>query len=303
MTQENELYQISLKLLLKNSEGKYLVLRANPTGSFAGYYDLPGGRVNTDELQAGFPSIIAREVEEEVGKIKYDLIPRPVAIGRHAIQKNNNQKKKQPILYVFFEAEYLGGTIRISHEHTGFKWVSFDKIDPKKYFTSGILEGIENHPELNKFWKNGKSGKKTSVVAVSGGFDPIHIGHVRMLKEAKALGDELVVIVNNDNWLKKKKGYAFMPEKERLEIIRNIKWVDRAVLTSHKRDPKDMSVVAELIKIKPDIFANGGDRKKGNVPEADICRKLGIKMVYNIGHGGKVQSSSWLVGKLNSLKK
>ena len=63
------------------------------------------------------------------------------------------------------------------------------------------------------------SKKKPVVVAVSGGFDPIHIGHVRMFERAKALGDELVVILNNDNWLKKKKGFAFMPEKERKEVI------------------------------------------------------------------------------------
>ncbi|MDD5569239.1 MAG: adenylyltransferase/cytidyltransferase family protein [Candidatus Pacebacteria bacterium] len=137
--------------------------------------------------------------------------------------------------------------------------------------------------------------KKPIIVAVSGGFDPVHIGHVRMFKEAKELGDKLVVILNNDNWLKKKKGFAFMPQKEREELIKNIKWVDDVLVTAHKRNPKDMSVVAELKKLKPDVFANGGDRKKGNIPEVAVCEKNGIKMVFNIGHGGKVQSSSWLL--------
>lgn len=139
--------------------------------------------------------------------------------------------------------------------------------------------------------------KKPIVVAVSGGFDPLHIGHVRMFEKAKKLGDKLVVILNNDNWLEKKKGFAFMPQQERSEIIKNIKWVDDVLITSHERGTKDMSVAAELRKLKPHIFANGGDRKAGNTPEVKVCQKLGIKMVFNIGHGGKIQSSSWLIAK------
>jgi D-beta-D-heptose 7-phosphate kinase/D-beta-D-heptose 1-phosphate adenosyltransferase len=147
-----------------------------------------------------------------------------------------------------------------------------------------------------------KKIKKEIIVAVSGGFDPIHIGHIRMFKKAKALGDKLVVILNNDNWLKKKKGYAFMPQKERKEIIENIKWVDKVVLTSHISNPEDMSVCKDLTKLKPDIFANGGDRKKGNVPEDLVCEKYGIKMAFNIGNGGKIQSSSWLLEKYGKRK-
>ena len=127
----------------------------------------------------------------------------------------------------------------------------------------------------------------------------MHIGHVRMFKEAKALGDKLVVILNNDNWLKKKKGYAFMPQKERKELLENIKWVDEVILTLHKPNPEDMSVAKELAKLKPDIFANGGDRKKGNTPETAVCEEHGIKAVFNIGKGGKIQSSSWLLEKYN----
>jgi D-beta-D-heptose 7-phosphate kinase/D-beta-D-heptose 1-phosphate adenosyltransferase len=137
--------------------------------------------------------------------------------------------------------------------------------------------------------------KKIKVVAVSGGFDPIHVGHVRMFEDAQKLGDKLVVILNNDNWLKKKKGFVFMPGKERAELIKNIKWVDDVILTGHKLNTKDMSVVSELKKLKPDVFANGGDRKFDNIPEVPVCEKYGIKMVFNIGHGGKVQSSSWLL--------
>lgn len=144
--------------------------------------------------------------------------------------------------------------------------------------------------------KKRKENKKV-VVAVSGGFDPIHIGHVRMFQEAKKLGTHLLVIINNDNWLRKKKRHIFMPDSERKAVIAALKPVDRVVLTGHKKDPSDMSVSAELIKYRPDIFANGGDRKKGNVPEVPVCKKIGCKMAFNVGKGGKVQSSSWLLEK------
>jgi len=139
--------------------------------------------------------------------------------------------------------------------------------------------------------------KKRVVVAVSGGFDPIHVGHVRMFARAKALGDELVVILNNDNWLKKKKGFAFMPEKERKEVIEALRVVDRVVITKHKPNDQDASVSRALRAVKPDIFANGGDRKLDNIPEVAVCDAMGCVMVFNIGEGGKVQSSSWLLKK------
>ncbi len=139
-----------------------------------------------------------------------------------------------------------------------------------------------------------KSGKEI-IVAVSGGFDPIHIGHIRMFEEAKKLGTKLVVILNNDNWLKLKKGNSFMPEKERKEILEALRVVDRVVMTGHKVGTQDMSVCNELKKIRPNIFANGGDRKLGNIPEVPVCNAIGCDMVFNIGRGGKVQSSSWLL--------
>jgi cytidyltransferase-like protein len=139
--------------------------------------------------------------------------------------------------------------------------------------------------------------KKKVVVAVSGGFDPIHIGHIRMFQEAKKLGTHLLVIINNDNWLQKKKIHSFMPDAERKAVIAALKPVDKVVLTEHKKNPSDMSVCAELIKYKPDIFANGGDRKKSNIPEVPVCKKIGCKMVFGVGKGGKVQSSSWLLEK------
>jgi cytidyltransferase-like protein len=143
-------------------------------------------------------------------------------------------------------------------------------------------------------------GKKTTghtIVAVSGGFDPLHIGHVRMFEEAKKLGDELVVLLNNDNWLMKKKGYVFMPQEERKEILEALEAVDRVCITNHVQNAEDMSVCEDLREVSPHVFANGGDRKEDNVPEVMVCNEMGCEMVFNIGHGGKVQSSSWLVDR------
>jgi cytidyltransferase-like protein len=138
-------------------------------------------------------------------------------------------------------------------------------------------------------------------VLVSGGFDPVHIGHVRMFQDAKKLGDKLIVLVNNDNWIKLKKGKNFMPEQERKEIIEAFGCVDEFVLTSHPEGTQDMSICEDLRKIKPDIFANGGDRKDDNIPEYSVCNELGIKMIFNVG-GGKIQSSSDLIKEANEKK-
>lgn len=147
------------------------------------------------------------------------------------------------------------------------------------------------------------SKRKKKIVMVSGGFDPVHIGHVRLFNEAKKLGDELVILLNNDNWLKLKKGFAFMPEKERKEIIESFTAVDRVVLSSHKKNTKDISVIEDIRLIRPDIFAKGGDRHTGNIPEVEVCNEVGCVIVNDIGHGGKVQSSSDLVKKAKLKKK
>ena len=137
---------------------------------------------------------------------------------------------------------------------------------------------------------------KQTIVALSGGFDPLHVGHTRLINEAKKLGDKLIVIANNDNWLKQKKGYAFMQEQDRKEILQNLQAVDEVHLTKHPKNPTDMSVCEELQTLQPNIFANGGDRKKGNVPEYQLCKELGIQMMFNIG-GEKIRSSSELTQK------
>jgi len=133
------------------------------------------------------------------------------------------------------------------------------------------------------------------VVAVSGGFDPSHVGHIRMIREAKNLGDRLVVILNNDHWLKKKKGYAFMSQEERKELLEAIVGVDEVIVTNHKENPDDMSISEELLLLRPHIFANGGDRRLDNIPEVAVCSQIQCRMIFNVGRGGKLQSSSSLV--------
>ncbi|OGI95737.1 hypothetical protein A2917_00245 [Candidatus Nomurabacteria bacterium RIFCSPLOWO2_01_FULL_42_17] len=149
-----------------------------------------------------------------------------------------------------------------------------------------------------------KKKKSKKIVMVSGGFDPVHIGHVRLFKEAKRLGDELVVVINNDNWLKLKKGYVFMPEHERKEIIEAFEPVDRVILSSHKKNTKDISISKDILSLRPHIFAKGGDRHTGNLPtpEVLVCDKIGCKIVNDVGFGGKVQSSSELVKKAQKRK-
>ncbi len=134
------------------------------------------------------------------------------------------------------------------------------------------------------------------TVAISGGFDPVHVGHIQLIEKAKSLGDRLVVILNNDHWLRQKKGFIFMHEQERAEILKAIRFVDDVIITAHPEHPSDMSVCAELERLRPDIFANGGDRKADNIPEYELCNRLGIQMVFNLGE--KIQSSSELVKKV-----
>ena len=133
---------------------------------------------------------------------------------------------------------------------------------------------------------------RNKTVMVSGGFDPVHVGHVRMIREAAEWGD-VIVVINSDDWLKRKKGYVFMPWEERAEIMGNIKGVK--VVTNV--DDSDGTVCNALRHHKPSAFANGGDRKKNNTPEMEVCDELGIQMLWGIGGKDKPQSSSWLVNK------
>ncbi|MEI6238405.1 MAG: adenylyltransferase/cytidyltransferase family protein [bacterium] len=140
-----------------------------------------------------------------------------------------------------------------------------------------------------------KKKKNIKVVMVSGGFDPIHIGHVRYMQEAKKLGDKLIVVLNNDHWYRIKGRPFFMTHDERKEIIEALECVDEVIITGHTKDSTDISVCEEIKKIKPHIFAKGGDRFADNIPEFKLCKEMEIEMVFNVGAGGKVRSSSELL--------
>ena len=137
------------------------------------------------------------------------------------------------------------------------------------------------------------------IVVVSGGFDPIHSGHLAYFREAKELGMYLIVGVNSDEWLMRKKGYVFMPIEEREEIIKSIKYVNGV----NRFNDDDDSSIDLLNKVKywyPSdeiIFANGGDRNESN------CRELsveGVKFVYGVGGTDKKNSSSEIVEKVRA---
>jgi D-beta-D-heptose 7-phosphate kinase/D-beta-D-heptose 1-phosphate adenosyltransferase len=133
------------------------------------------------------------------------------------------------------------------------------------------------------------------VVATSGGFDPMHVGHLRCLQESAMVATELdcalVVIVNADSFLVRKKGKPFMPQDERCEIISGVRGVEHVVLFESAGQTVDLA----LEKLRPIVFTKGGDRDStDNIPESGTCDKIGCRILTGVG-GGKIQSSSWLI--------
>jgi cytidyltransferase-like protein len=140
---------------------------------------------------------------------------------------------------------------------------------------------------------------KPVVVAVSGYFDPLHVGHLDLFGKAKSLGDFLIVIVNNDEQLKSKRKNKepFMSQEDRVNLIDAIGFVDKVVLS----EDKDESVCETLKSLKPDVFAQGGDIDFERVPEKYICEELGIKMVQGLGQ--KIRDFSGKIIKLEDIEK
>ena len=141
--------------------------------------------------------------------------------------------------------------------------------------------------------------KKKGII-VSGYFNPIHKGHIEYFNQAKALADELFVIVNNDSQRILKGSKEFQKEQERIFIVSNIKSVDHCILSIDK----DRTVIKTIEKISQDFgqqydlnFANGGDQNNNTIPERPICDQMGISLID--GLGDKIQSSSWLLNNKN----
>ena len=155
---------------------------------------------------------------------------------------------------------------------------------------------------------------RKSIIVLSGGFDPVHKGHLRMFREASNLGHQVIVGLNSDEWLTRKKGKPFMNFEERKEILEGFRYVNQVLPFDDSDD-----TASDLIKRVHNIyqssdyeyeasdldhmgfydyykiyFANGGDRTSKNVPEMSVCKDLDVTMLWGIG-GGKIQSSSWLI--------
>ena len=132
------------------------------------------------------------------------------------------------------------------------------------------------------------------IVIVSGGFDPLHSGHINHFEAARGLGDKLIIALNSDDWLARKKGQPFMPFHERAAIISKLQMVDDV----WQFNDDDESASAALVRAKtafPDatiIFGNGGDRQKDNIPEMDV---EGVEFVFGVGGNNKANSSSWIL--------
>lgn len=138
---------------------------------------------------------------------------------------------------------------------------------------------------------------KKKIVVVSGGFDPLHSGHIIYFKEAKKLGDELCVAINSDAWLTRKKGQAFMSFAERKIIIENLSMVDHVISFDDTDDTACGAIYKVMATVgngKHIIFANGGDRQQGNVPEYDTYHDK-IEFAYGVGGEHKMNSSSTIL--------
>lgn len=138
------------------------------------------------------------------------------------------------------------------------------------------------------------------IAVVSGYFNPLHVGHIEHMEEARQLGDKLIVIINNDEQVKLKGSYPFMSENDRARIVSALSCVDRAVISTDKGSSVVETLTSLYSKYATDyffesmMFANGGDRNKENSPEEEYCQWRNIKTAYNVG-GNKTQSSSELI--------
>ena len=139
--------------------------------------------------------------------------------------------------------------------------------------------------------------KEYDIIILSGGFDPPHVGHIRMIQDAASRCDWVIVGANSDEWLMRKKGYVFMKFEERLEMLRNIKNV-RFAAGFDDNDDTASDLIKNVRKMHPDrkiAFGNGGDRKRENTPEMKACVVERVDMIWGVGGDNKAQSSSTLV--------
>ena len=154
-----------------------------------------------------------------------------------------------------------------------------------------IIMDIEQAKTLIAEWKENEN----NVYLTSGGFDPMHVGHLRCIQDTASLADDndgkTIVVVNGDGFLQRKKGGAFMPCIERCEITAGLRGVDLVV----PWDDGSQTVVGAIEQLKPNFFTKGGDRDDPTlIPEWEVCQAIECEVIFGVG-GGKIQSSSWLI--------
>lgn len=143
--------------------------------------------------------------------------------------------------------------------------------------------------------------KKYDIVIISGAFGPIHRGHVRLFKGAKAIGHKVILGLNSDQWVVKNRGQVFMDWSERAEVLREFRNIDD-VISFNDNDGTALELITRVKRLYPEAklaFANGGPRTESNTPEAGVCSAYGIDMIFNAG-GGIVQSSSEIIKNVKS---
>ena len=176
-------------------------------------------------------------------------------------------------------------------------WNPEGKFKPLHKFNPIRISYIKNNIISSLKLKNKEKNmtEERPTVMVSGGFDPVHAGHIRMIREAAQYGD-VIIVANSDDWLYRKKGFIFMEYERRVEILNAIK----GVILVDSVDDTDGTVCEAIRRLKPTFFANGGDRFNTNTPETQTCKKYAIEMLWGIG-GGKIQSSSDLVANMKQV--
>lgn len=140
----------------------------------------------------------------------------------------------------------------------------------------------------------------SKIIIVSGGFDPLHIGHIDYFRRAKKLGDKLLVILNDDGFLMRKKGYIFMSFENRIAIIDELKSVDYLVkaIDTDQTVRETLRMLRRIFKDDELVFANGGDRFRVDSPEKEVCKQLNIEFIDGLGE--KIESSSGLVERVRN---